>query len=468
MLFPSHEFLFYFLPLLLAVYYAVPDRSRRLLLVVGSYFFYGWFDPRMVSLLLVSTVVDYLCGGRIHATNDPRRKKRFLTLSILINLGLLGFFKYFMFANRSLGSLFAVAGVAYPDALLSAQVVLPIGISFFTFQSMSYTIDIYRGKVRPAANLIDFACYIAMFPQLIAGPIVRYSAIADQLRRPVFNTARFYLGLQFFVIGLAKKVLLADNLAPLAEAFYDAESFAVFSSLDVVTATIAYSLQIYFDFSGYSDMAVGLGYFLGYKFPQNFASPYKSASISELWRRWHITLSEWLRDYLYIPLGGSRGPRWAVYRNLGLTMLLGGLWHGANWTYVLWGAWQGLWLMIERPLGGRSVFHRAPRIVQVVWLHVVWSLGWLLFRAADLTASGKIFGRLVAFDLTGSQLLGQSFRLPLVVGVIGLVVAFGFRNSWEISERPTWMKSAGLALLFLLSAIALFGSVVHPFLYFQF
>ena len=468
MLFPSHAFLFYFLPLLLAAYYATPNRSRRALLVVASYFFYGWWDVRFVLLLLLSTGIDYFAGGRIHGSDDPRVRKRYLLLSIIANLSLLGFFKYFMFANHSLAELFSWVGAAYPQSLLSAQVVLPIGISFFTFQSMSYTIDIYRRRVAPAQSLVDFACYIALFPQLIAGPIVRYSMLADQLRRPQLNVARFTLGAQFFILGLAKKVLLADNIAPLAEAFFDAPDLAVFAAPDAALATIAYSLQIYFDFSGYSDMAVGLGYALGYTFPQNFNSPYKSGSISEFWRRWHMTLSYWLRDYLYIPLGGSQGGRWRTYRNLGLTMLLGGLWHGANWTFVIWGAWHGLWLMIERALGGKNPVRRLPAAAQAAVAYALVCLGWVFFRAPNLASAGRAFERLFSFDFAAPQLLAAPFRLPLLLTAVGAALVFATRNTWEINDAPNWPKTLALAALLLLSVISLFGSVTHPFLYFQF
>jgi len=468
MLFPSHEFLFYFLPLLLGFYYLSPDRHRRALLTVASYFFYGWWNPKFISLLLISTVIDYFCGGRIHRSDDPRVKKRYLILSVLTNLGLLGFFKYFMFANQSLAGLFSLTGASYPAALLNVKVLLPIGISFFTFQSMSYTIDIYRGRVAPAASIVDFACYIALFPQLIAGPIVRFSAIAEQLRRPQISLRHFNLGLQFFIIGLAKKVLIADNLSPLVEGFFDASSLAGFGSLDAALATVAYSMQIYFDFSGYSDMAVGLGYFLGYRFPQNFNSPYKSPSISEFWRRWHMTLSYWLRDYLYIPLGGSRRGRGKTYRNLAVTMLLGGLWHGANWTFVLWGAWHGLWLMIERALGAKNPLRKVPRAVQTAWTFVLVCLGWVVFRAHDAAAAGAVYRKLFAFDFSVSALWSTQYSLPLLVLAAGVVTSFALRNSWQISTEPRWTKTLGLAVLFVLSLLFLFGSVTHPFLYFQF
>lgn len=468
MLFPSHEFLFYFLPLLLLGYYAMPDRGRRALLAIASYFFYGWWDYRFVGLLWLSTLIDYFMGRAIFRAEEPRRRKVYLVVSLTANLGVLAFFKYFAFANQSLAKMFALLGAGYPEALLDFHVILPIGISFFTFQSMSYTIDIYRRKVRPAANLIDFACFISLFPQLIAGPIVRYSMMENQLRQPKMSGERFYLGLQFFIIGLAKKVLLADNLAPLANRFFDAPDLTVFSSPDALLAVLAYSLQIYFDFSGYSDMAVGLGYFLGYSFPKNFDSPYKSRSFREFWRRWHITLSTWLRDYLYIPLGGSKHGRWKTYRNLILTMLLGGLWHGANWTFFIWGAWHGGLLAIERALGERNPLRALPRPVKQLGVFALVCGGWVFFRSSNPETALGVFRRLFGGGFGGTELLTKPFRLPLVALALGLFLAFGRANSWEISPLPRRRKTIALALLLIISLLFLFGSATHPFLYFQF
>ena len=266
---------------------------------------------------------------------------------------------------------------------------------------------------------------------------------------------------------MAKKVLLADNFSPLVNRFFDAPSLAGFSSLDALLAAVAYSLQIYFDFSGYSDMAVGLGHLLGFQFPQNFNTPYKSASIGEFWRRWHMTLSHWLRDYLYISLGGSRDGRWRTYRNLMLTMLLGGLWHGANWTFVIWGGWHGLWLVIERALGKHHPILRLPRGLQIAWTYLLVCLGWIVFRSTSLGRAGEVLGKLFAFDLRESVLLSGS-RLSLLAAGVALIIAFVFRNTWEFDRAPRAWKTAGLALLFAVCLLFLFGSVTHPFLYFQF
>jgi alginate O-acetyltransferase complex protein AlgI len=465
MLFPSREFLFFFLPVLLAAYYLIPNRARRLLLAVGGFFFYGWWDPRYISLLVISTLLNYYGGMAIDRAKSIRWRRASYIGALVANLGLLAFFKYFMFVNQSLGGLCGWLGAGYPPALLAYKIVLPIGISFYTFQGLSYVIDIYRGKVRPAAGLIDFACFHSLFPQLIAGPIVRYSDLADQLRWPTISWNRAYLGVTFFILGLAKKVLLADNISPLVNRFFDATDLAGFGAADALVATIAYSLQIYFDFSGYSDMAIGLSRMFGIVLPLNFHSPYKAVNIAEFWRRWHMTLSYFLRDYLYIPMGGSRSH---TYRNLALTMLLGGLWHGANWTFVAWGAWHGGWLVIERLLGERNPLRRAPRLVQIGVIYGLACMGWILFRARDLSSALAVFGKFFDWRGGGVLLTAVESRLPLLMTALGLIVVFGFRNTWEFKPETQVWKTIGLAALFLLCLVFLFGMVTHPFLYFQF
>ncbi len=482
MLFSSQVFLFYFLPALLLLALVVPRRHRILLLTVASYVFYGWWNWKFLLLLGFSTTFDYACGLAIHRSTDPRARRALLAASVVTDLSLLGFFKYFMFANRSLAEAASWLGLAWPDALLALQVTLPVGISFYTFQSMSYTIDIYRGLARPTRSLLDFACYLSMFPQLVAGPIVRYTHIEAQLANPRYSAERFWAGVQFFVLGLAKKVLLADSVSVLADAVFDGANPAALSGLDAAVGVLAYTLQIYFDFSGYSDMAVGLGLFLGYDFPRNFDSPYRSRSITEFWRRWHITLSTWLRDYLFLPVLyrraaalSARGMRdrpaqlRAYLLASLLTMTLGGLWHGASWHFVVWGVCHGLLLMLERLLGRRNPLLRLPAVAQVAVTFALVAVSWVVFRAPDLGAARAILGRVV----TGSYATLTLFALPVApVGLaavaVGTALAFGARNTWEISCQPSWWKTIGLLALFLLCLAFLFGAVSHPFLYFQF
>lgn len=354
MVFASYAFLFCFLPATLGLYYLVRKGEREAVLTLASYLFYGWWRPDFVLLMLSSTVIDYWAGRTIYASRDSGQRRRFLILSICVNLGLLGYFKYWNFGIDSLNALLAqwdVGHISWP------AIVLPVGISFYTFQSMSYSIDIYRGAARPVERFDHFACYVALFPQLVAGPIVRYNTLEKQLRSREHSWEKFSSGARLFQIGMAKKLIIADNLAPVADAAFAATDPGCAASW---VGLLAYTFQIYYDFSGYSDMAIGLGRMFGFEFPVNFNSPYKSKSITEFWRRWHISLSTWLRDYLYIPLGGNKRGSIRTYVNLGLTMLLGGLWHGAAWTFVAWGAYQGGWLALERRLGKRPLFGR-PR-----------------------------------------------------------------------------------------------------------
>jgi len=466
MLFNSYEFLFLLLPIVLFGYYFLPRGWRVILLTVASYVFYGWWDYRFCSLLLVSTVIDYVAGWKIHAAITPRARRGWLMVSLFSNLGLLGFFKYYDLGAATVNWLAAhLGGVADPLIPL-LHIVLPVGISFYTFQSMSYSIDIYRGLVPPVRDFWKFACYVALFPQLVAGPIIRYHELADQLITRTHTFDKAARGITLFVLGLAKKVLLADGVAPLAMRVFG------LTAPDFISAwagLMAYAMQIYFDFSGYSDMAVGLGLLFGFEFPQNFHSPYKSISITEFWRRWHMSLSGWLRDYLYIPLGGSRRGNVRTYINLFLTMLLGGLWHGANWTFVLWGGYHGTLLAIERMAGKRSLLARLPDGLQTVVTFVLVLFGWVLFRCSTLQQVGGMFAGLLGLHGLGSPAALWA-DLPLAVGMLlpTSLLVWGSRNTWEIHWRPGFLLAVGLAVLFVVCVGVIMVNSSSPFLYFQF
>ncbi len=469
MVFSSPVFLFYFLPLFLVIYYWTRPTWRAAVLTFFSYVFYGWWNWRFVFLMLLTTTIDYHCGGAIAGFKSLARKRFFLLVSITANLTLLGFFKYFNFFTDNTQSVLQIWGLSLPDSWLSLNVVLPVGISFYTFQSMSYSIDIYRGYAKPSPDFLSFASYISMFPQLVAGPIIRYSYLAEQLLAPKFSTERFYLGLQYFIFGLAKKVLIADPTSFLADGVFNWQGPQILSSLETWLGLLAYTVQIYFDFSGYSDMAVGLGLFCGFSFPINFDSPYKSASITEFWRRWHITLSTWLRDNLYIPMGGSHYGTKKTYRNLIFTMLLGGLWHGASWNFVIWGGLHGAYLAAERALGERNGLQRLPSWLQVAVTFLIIAFTWIFFRATTLQGAVDFIGRLLTSDWSFSVAKSlPNIKLGLGGLVVGLVIIFTCKNTWHLSTAATWPKTIYLALLFVLSIIFLFGSVTHPFLYFQF
>ncbi|GJM24127.1 MAG: alginate O-acetyltransferase [Phycisphaerae bacterium] len=394
MIFPSYIFILAFLPIMLSGWYLI--RSYRLklaFLTAMSYVFYGWLDYRFVALMLASTLLDYCCGQKIAQAHAPIVRKRWLICSIAGNLSSLGFFKYYGFFSQSCADMLAVIGV---DASLPVlNVVLPLGISFYTFQSMSYTIDIYRGRCQPTGDLLLFTAYVSMFPQLVAGPIVRYSDIEKQLatlRNQATNHEQICDGAWLFVIGLIKKIWIADVMAPVVAHAFDSETSPQFVTSWV--GTICYTFQIYFDFSAYSDMARGLGLMMGFRFPVNFNSPYKSSSISEFWNRWHITLSHWLRDYLYIPLGGSRHGTSKTLRNLGITMFLGGLWHGAAWNFVVWGLFHGGLLMVHATWKRFSTV-QLNRTLAICVTFMCVMFGWVFFRANSLEGAVSILSGMV-------------------------------------------------------------------------
>ena len=466
MLFNSYEFLFFLLPAVLAGYYLLlPQRWRHGWLAVCSFVFYGWWDYRYCGLLLLAITIDYLAGGRIAATPDPAKKKRWLLVSICSDMGMLAFFKYYDLGAGTANALAHGLG-AGPDLLPLLHLVLPVGISFYTFQSMSYSFDLYRGQARPARSFIDFACYVSLFPQLVAGPIVRYHELDNQLRERTHTWAKAGTGIVLFILGLSKKVLLADAVAPMADWGF---SQAAPGLAGAWSGLLAYTLQIYFDFSGYSDMAVGLGLLLGFQFPQNFNSPYKSASITEFWRRWHISLSSWLRDYLYIPLGGNQKGPVRTYVNLFLTMLLGGLWHGANWTFVLWGAFHGALLALERMNGKRGLAWRLPRPLQIAATFILVMFGWVLFRAPTLDGVARMTKGLVGLNGWGAVFpLDHAGSLHWAALVFCGIVVFAAKNTWEIRWRPSWRLVLGLLLLFLVCVGTFLVNSSSPFLYFQF
>ena len=406
MVFSSHLFLFYFLPAALLLYYAVPRFGKHLTLTLLSYIFYGWANPLFVVLMFTSTVIDYVCGlfisqqwgkwgsGEIPLLEEggarTRRQKVACIVSICSNLTLLGFFKYFNFFTDSFDTLVGAIGLDALQLDVALRVTLPLGISFYTFQSMSYTIDVYRGHARAIRNFTDFACYVSMFPQLVAGPIIRFQEVADQLRSRSHTVTKFARGCAFFSLGMAKKILLANPCGKVADVCFDAGSV---TTLDAWVGVIGYSFQIYFDFSAYSDMAIGLGLMLGFVFPKNFDSPYISKSITEFWRRWHISLSTWLRDYLYIPLGGNRIGPVRTYINLALVMLLGGLWHGASMNFVIWGAIHGGMLAFERFQGKDSLYRRLPDPLRVLITYVLVLFSWVFFPRGGLAEFDAVLRR---------------------------------------------------------------------------
>ncbi len=486
MVFSSYIFLFAFLPVVLALYYLCPRRFRNGLLMAVSYVFYGWSNPAFVLLMFASTLIDYAAGLLIAGQWRPRAwrepvallpsggprspiQRLGLILSIVSNLGLLGFFKYYNFGVDTWNVLATALGRPEWAADATLRVALPLGISFYTFQSMSYTIDVYRGHARAIRRLLDFACYVAMFPQLVAGPIIRFSEVARQLVERRETWEKFARGLSFLCLGLAKKVLLANPCGKIADTVFGAGGGGV---ADAWYGAAAYGFQIYFDFSGYSDMAIGLGLMLGFVFPKNFDSPYRSASITEFWRRWHISLSSWLRDYLYVPLGGNRRGPFRTYINLAMVMLLGGLWHGAAWTFVSWGAFHGLLLIVERAAGRRPLYAGLPRPVQIALTFLLVTVSWVIFRSPDLSSAASMFGAMAGLrpPSPGQQILDGLVYAPYYFGawLAAAVVTWTAPTTWDWTRRLTPTRIAATLVLGTLAVAVLSTQAYNPFIYFIF
>jgi alginate O-acetyltransferase complex protein AlgI len=473
LVFSSQIFIFYLLPLTLVLYYLAPRFGRHLVLTLVSYVFYGWWNPWFTLLMFGTTAVDYYCGRWIVAKGvSVRQRRTAVTLSIVSNLSLLGFFKYAGFAVGAASDVVQSLGfdsVHGPEWV--RRVVLPVGISFYTFQSMSYCIDLYRGHARPAASFIDFACYVSMYPQLVAGPIVRYGSIAEQLHYREHTAAGFSMGIARFCLGFAKKILLANPMGPIADACFGAGDGVLTAPAAWIGVT-AYAFQIYFDFSAYSDMAVGLGRMFGFHFIENFNAPYSSTSITEFWRRWHISLSTWLRDYLYIPLGGNRkGPR-RTYVNLLTVMVLGGLWHGAQWTFVIWGAIHGFMLAFERLLGKDSLYARLPRPFRIVLTFGILLITWVMFRSENLEVAARYLSAMFGAggQAATAPLLLDEVTTPYALFSIALcaVMAWLTPTSFRLLEKLTWWKVALGFGLFIVSVAEMSRQGFNPFLYFQF
>ncbi len=491
----SQLFLFYFLPLVLAAMALVPPRGRNLLLAVASYLFYAWANPLWVPLILTTTLVDYLCSRVIWGRWVPpqgdetpllepggvrsRAQKIALGVSLTVDLALLGFFKYSGFALANLDALLGAVGLTGAALAPALKVALPLGISFYTFKSMTTTIDIYRGHARPPRNLVDYACFVAAFPQLVAGPIWRWVDAAPQLLERRMSFERAARGMQLFAFGLAKKVLVADPCGGVADAAFAAGSIG---ALDAWFGALAFTLQIYFDFSGYSDMAIGVGHMLGFEFPVNFNAPYRSASITEFWRRWHISLSTWFRDYLFLPVAYASGRRldrlnltprreelasYAV--GVMTTMLLCGLWHGAAWTFVAWGGILGVLMVAERAVSRARFYKAIPSPAKVALTFVLIVLAWVVFRSHSLGDAGRYLASMAGLvgAAPASGLLGGVLYSPftLLTMAAGVVLAFVGRTSQEVTEAVRPGPALLAATLLVLALAVLFQQAYRPFLY---
>ena len=471
MVFSSLLFLFRYLPIVLALYFILPKKFRNALLFMASLIFYAWGEPVYVVLMLFSTIVDYTHGIMVTYFKSQGKigaAKIAVASSMIINLSLLGFFKYSDFLITNVNAIFGT-----DIGLLN--LALPIGISFYTFQTMSYTIDVYRGDAEAQCNIISFGAYVALFPQLIAGPIVQFKTIAEQLDNRKENFDDFASGVSRFMTGLGKKVLLANN----AGIIWDTVLASDLDNLPVLTAWIgilAYSFQIYFDFSGYSDMAIGLGRMLGFKFLENFNYPYISKSITEFWRRWHISLGTWFRDYVYIPLGGNRkGPAKHI-RNICVVWLLTGIWHGANWNFILWGVYFGILLLIEK-FFLLKLLEKLPKVVSHIYTLFLVVISWVIFAIVDIPTLGKYLGAM--FGAGGSFADINSIYLLITNAILFIILAVGATPApkkiadkflTKLGERPinAVVKNAAFAVILLLCTAYIVDASYNPFLYFRF
>lgn len=471
MVFSSNIFLFFFLPIFLIAYFVTPQKFRNYTLLFFSIVFYAYGAPDFVFLLVGECIINYFLVRDMAKTEKAGTKKLLCGLSVIMALGLLLYFKY---ANFFMENLNTVLGWTHHEPLDWMKVALPIGISFFTFQSITYTIDVYRGTTPPSQKLTDYVLYIMMFPQLIAGPIVNYNSVAAQLVERTSTMEDRVVGFYRFVIGLAKKVLIANTMAAYADQVFGM-NYGDLASGTAWIGILAYTFQIYFDFSGYSDMAIGLGKMMGFRFPENFNDPYTSRSVTEFWKRWHMTLGNFIMNYLYIPLGGNRKGKGRMYFNLWLCFLLSGLWHGASWTFVLWGAFHGLFICADK-LFLKNALKKTGTIPSVIITFFLVAMGWVLFRVDTAADAGSFYKALFAFNggltVAGDAQFWCTFALAVVFSFLTLI-PFGQRLQDSIfadsySKPLSWTMFAITLVLFILSAGSLCVSDFNPFIYFRF
>lgn len=469
MIFSSLTFLFVFLPIILVIYFFSPKKIRNLILFIGSLVFYAWGEPIYITIMLFSTVFDYVNGlliekYKIEKSNS--KAKMILINSIVINLGILCFFKYSNFFIENINNIFN-----FNMNLLN--IALPIGISFYTFQTMSYTIDVYTGTVNVQKNIIDFGTYVTFFPQLVAGPIVKYRDIEKQLKQRNESLQDFEYGSKRLILGLFKKVILANNIGVL----WNQISTAPINNLSILDAwlgAICFTFQIYFDFSGYSDMAIGLGKMFGFHFPENFDYPYEAKSITEFWRKWHISLSSWFKEYVYIPLGGSRNGTRKLIRNILIVWILTGFWHGANWNFILWGLYFGILLIIEKIFLKKSL-EKLPKIICHIYTMFFVIISWVIFAFEDILQVAQYLK--VMFGIGTAQIINKEFMYLISTHCILIIVCMfsctSIMKKVYIKIRKNENKfiileNIGYMLMFFVSICFLIGSTYNPFLYFRF
>ena len=472
MVFSSQIFLFYFLPTFLVGYFVLyrlhaKHSTLNFFITIFSYIFYGWLEPWLVFLMFGCTLVVYVAGRFISAPGASRLQRNLaLGTAIAVNLGALGYFKYYMFGMGVLNDVVTKLGCE-PFSVMT--VLLPVGISFYSFQSMSYAIDVWRGTAPPVKDFATFACYVALFPQLVAGPIVRYNTVAEELATRKHTLENFVRGMVFFCFGFAEKIFLANQVGIIADRVFAADAPGVLNSW---WGSLAYMFQIYFDFSAYSNMAIGLGLMLGFHFPRNFDGPYRSKSITEFWKRWHISLTSWFRDYLYIPLGGNRVGKARLYFNLFMVMFVSGVWHGANWTFVCWGLYHAFFMIVERANNKQALYAKMPKVVQLVATQVIVLFGWVLFRADNIGEAWRMWKCLLGLNAVSSAdaILSAEIFTPSCQFFMALAFMLSFWKfrSYDWCDKVSPQRVAIAFVIFIVAVLALFTQSYNPFLYFQF
>lgn len=474
MVFSSIIFLLYFLPCFLICLFITPKKYRNITILLFSIFFYAWGAPRFIFVILSTTILDFFLVKQIYYSKSNYKKKIWLIISLLINIGLLFYFKYCNFFIDNINTLLLAVGI---QEIKWLEVILPIGISFYTFESITYVVDVYRNEHKPLDNFWEYQLYIILFPKLIAGPIIRYHDLADQIkdRQLTDNIDNKLSGFYRFCIGLAKKVIIANSIGKYSDDIFSAN----ISELDTASAwigMIAYTFQIYFDFSGYSDMAIGLGKIMGFTFPENFNHPYTSQSITEFWRRWHISLGAWMKNYLYIPLGGNRvNSPLRLYFNLWLVFLLSGFWHGASWNFILWGVYHGLLLILER-LFLLKIYEKTNTLIRVIINFILVALGWVLFRSATLDQALSIYSSLFSFKFNLASKLDNEFIFYILLATI--FSFYGLRKSIITFQNKIYFNTLSITnhlilfgisvFLFTISVTFISATNFNPFIYFRF
>lgn len=475
MIFSSSTFLLLFFPIFFITYYFLRNKYKNIWILAASAFFYAWGAPKFIFVIIATTIVDFYMVRWMDSSENERKRKLLLTLSVLMNMGLLVYFKYSNFFIENVNNVLSVFGI---QSIKWTKLILPIGISFYTFETMTYVVDVYRRVHKPLKNFWDYQLYIILFPKLIAGPIIRYHELADQItdRSKTTNLDNALSGFIRFIIGLSKKILIANVMGAYADEIYNLDAKTI-NTPTAWMAALAYTFQIYFDFSGYSDMAIGLGKMMGFKFPENFNNPYTATSITDFWRRWHMTLGAWMRNYLYIPLGGNQvSSVWRLYFNLWVVFLASGLWHGASWSFIIWGAYHGMFLVFERA-GLQKFYNRIGKLPAMLITFIVVVTGWVVFRVEEFKYALQFVKAMYSFNFSG----WFYYPLPDFFPILVLAVLFSFfayakqglkiQNKIYFDTYPTSrlvIMTLISALLLVINIATIAGSDFNPFIYFRF